>query len=421
MSSPSLPTDAKSTFMHLRDKLTNSDAFKGHRRTLPILLDLLKVEIEADRPLTDAEIGADYYSRLENLHERVRRAQKALADIRTGLATFFSSAEGRDEPFAIHVSEGPERKLFFRPNIPPPPSTVDLFWGPYLGDLANNTLIFTEPLFYRKKSDLIYLRNIHCNDEDIEPSLALAPIVNNPEDWERSYHYMSSGEVMGILRLISELSFRSNIPPAQQGAASGSPQRGKSLQKFRCEFITAKDTPRLTALERENLVVIGSSRTNWILRHYQRNEEIILDDRAVKIAQAGPEEQAEYCDVVDSLPLYKYAVLTRRRQQGGHRTIILIGANHGRATEGVMNRLTDERSLADLFKTMRLSDKLPEHIQVLFRVLISKDRGEADIEEAKPIAWRVHFERPPETDPGDPTCPKCGKELIRHESHYWGC
>src|SRR5437899_2055152 len=53
---------------------------------------------------------------------------------------------------------------------------------------------FAEPLFYRKRGNLTYVRNTACNEED-PPAMEVPSIMSNPHEWERSYHYMSSGEV----------------------------------------------------------------------------------------------------------------------------------------------------------------------------------------------------------------------------------
>jgi hypothetical protein len=416
---------SRSVFMDLRESIDHSDVFRNHRMTLPILLDLFDIEISEGygKPLTDVELGARYYSRLKDDHDRVRRVHKAMVDTRKGLQAYFSSAEGRRKPFAVDIVLKMDadlgeavRRLELSENHPPPPNALELFWEPYLGQLKNNMVIFTEPLFYRRKGDLTYVRNVHWNEEN--PLTPLTPIISNSDEWERSYHYMSSGEVMAILRLVSALGFRSNWPPAQQGAATGSPQRGKQDKTFQCSFATAREATKLTALEGINLVIIGSSRTNWMLKSLQTAEDFTVDEKGIRV---GASSIPQYSDAIDTVPLYKYAVLTRKvSDHGNHRAIVLIAANHGRAAEALMNRITDHTELAGLYRSLSLSDKLPDHLQVLFRVRISKDRGEAEIEEVTPVDWRLHYrEPPPQPTPG--SCQKCGRSLKLHESHYWGC
>ena len=225
---------------------------------------------------------------------------------------------------------------------------------------------------------------------------------------------MSSGEVMSVLRLISELSFRSQTPP--QGAASGAPQNARLRKKFQCEFATARELS-VDTLPAGNLIVIGSGRTSWLMEQLQAGEGFRLHEHGIQ----GPRgDKSNYKDAVDDQPLHKYALLTRRLAPKKDRAILLVAANHGRGAEGLMNFITAQDKLADLFRVLSLGTALPEHLQVIFEVTISKEGGEAAIESVVPIEWCVDYGNGPASAEAH-MCGVCGSELRFSESHYWGC
>ena len=79
----------------------------------------------------------------------------------------------------------------------------------------------------------------------------------------------------------------------------------------------------------------------------------------------------------DLTKVMRYAVVTRFRHND--QTVILVGAQHGRAVQGVVEYLTDQNRLLRLFERPEfgLPEEIPDNFQVIFRVPIARQKGES--------------------------------------------
>lgn len=390
-----------------------------NNRSLPILLDLFAAEIRGKGPLNDHELGARHYRDTLDPVQRLGNVRAAVLRLnRRVLGKYFGSSEGRAQAYKVSIAEGPLRRLQIDRNVLTPPNSMPPFWNPYLGKRKHNAIVFTEPLFYRKKGALVYVRHVDCNEDDnphADPYLG--PLFAGSSNWERSYHYMSSGEVWAILQLVTALSFGSGWPPPHQGAATSTELTAKAGEPFRCDFLAARTAPPLNQFNAStNLIVIGSGRTNPLLLSLQHNQDIVVGDSAVEVRRPTAGEQSEYKDQLEGPNIYKYAVLTRTVEK--ERTIVQVAANHGRAAQAIVEEITREDRLVALYCYLLAPQRLPEHFQVVYRVEISRHAGQADILGAVPIAKRVRYSAE-ESARMPTTCPKCGQGLTGGESHYW--
>jgi hypothetical protein len=97
--------------------------------------------------------------------------------------------------------------------------------------------------------------------------------------------------------------------------------------------------------------------------------------------------------------LKKYAVVTRRQNPRTGRAITLIGRNHGRAAQGIVEFLLREHEgLSKLVNTLIApSGLLPVHFQILFDVTVSRTNGEVEPEGVEYVTHRVIQHATPST------------------------
>jgi hypothetical protein len=291
-----------------------------------------------------------------------------------------------------------------------------MFWAAYSAPTAYNRVVISELLFFRDNNQT-YLRNVYCNDPRERSRLDYILSYDSLKHLVPSYHYLSAGDVMALFHIFREFQQR----------------------KIHIDLGTVRENERLAQINTCNLILIGSSRTNTLLQllqlgqpyvliedgvrvvgHLQAGESVLYTDevhRAIAIDRQKVKDLAYFrsldrrgSDVEDWLwaereslrqaeaeshLLHKYAVLTRMPHPN-HRpgfVITMIAANHGRAAEGVVEFLTEQSELGDLFRKMTsdTSDTtgLPESFQVIFRVAVSRAQGEVEPETVEPIAWRI--------------------------------
>ncbi|HTU44239.1 MAG TPA: hypothetical protein VMF91_04220 [Bryobacteraceae bacterium] len=259
---------------------------------------------------------------------------------------------------AVTMRRG-EYRLIFSHRIP---DMVATFWRKHLERSASNLALITAPLFFRTP-DYVYLRDIHCNENTASPSLLNR--LGGSDAWP-SLHYLSSGEVLAAIRL-SE-TFQGN---------------GATLQ-----IRLVSSFPDLTICADQNLILIGSARTHPHIADFQVGLPVILTNDGVEIArdtgrppyQFKDDSEANYALSRENVILDKYAVLTRFRKHDrtDSPVVTMIGANHGRAAQGVADIVTVSQDLYELAKQFGAAE-LPERFQAVIKVLVRREKGEAII------------------------------------------
>jgi hypothetical protein len=125
-----------------------------------------------------------------------------------------------------------------------------------------------------------------------------------------------------------------------------------------------------STIERSNLIVVGSSRTNSFVNSLQGEEQFVIAADSIKNLNPRPGEPTSYRGhrfTNGKLErVVEYALVTRRQGLVGDSAITLIAANHGRAMEGAVQFLTREDKVAGLLDI--LGGELPPHFQVLLKV-----------------------------------------------------
>ncbi len=230
-------------------------------------------------------------------------------------------------PFDVAISRGTKRhfgherrgyQLKFTPRVLDPEEALRHFWRRYFdASDGDNLVVFTEPLFFRDEH-LTYIRNIYCNDRHNPGALARFGIEDTGK-LQPSYHYLATGEVMGVLDVFSLF------------------QKKKVGIMFGTVRVDTK-IDRRYRINDTNIILLGSARTNPIIEHRQGPCGYRLTDDAIEVLRPqAPHEQGIYKDSwggTDSPSFYKYAILTRMPNLNAGYVVAMIAANHGRAAEG---------------------------------------------------------------------------------------
>jgi hypothetical protein len=392
----------------LCEQVLSSNTFRTAARPRGILEYLIAAYFVAEMK-SQKDIAADCFT---NYHapDKLNAVRAAIKRLKQLLAEYFGG-DGSTQPIWVELPDGPGFKLRFIEN--PRADSVRTFWSPYCANGARPLVLITEPLFFRD-DQLTYMRNVYCNDPNDRSALVASVGKDESERLIVSYHYFSAGEVMALLMLVQEFHRRSTSS----------------------EFGTMRQYERLGLVDNYDVILIGPPRANPILRQLQEHEPLVVSDDGVVITdQLNEDEEWHYTDssqrwthesqeeiarlaylhqqeyggseldnwlwaqaehrrqqMATSHELEKYVVVTRKpNPRNVNRTITMLALNHGRAGEGVMHFLTREhQGLRDLVMNLKGgSNQLPDHFQILFRVTVSKENGEAEPERQIPIANRV--------------------------------
>jgi hypothetical protein len=288
--------------------------------------------------------------------------RSAVRSLRKALTEYFQG-EGRLLPYRVQVSKEPPFTLLFEENLPKPEDYTALFWAPYLGG-AKNLMLISEPQFFWRSDQRVYTRDIF-HDEVLDSRRP-----DGGTELDPSFHYISAGETIAAITLL---------------------RRFEALQAT-LDFGIASTQPY--ELPRDcNLIVIGSSRTNQLLRRLQDNDIFTLTESGVRVRG---EQTDRYLDEVTtrhgtkhpSQVALTYAILTRKPGSHPDSVITMIAANHGRAVQGVVDFITNRSNLQTFFegKDIRSIGSTTTQFQIVFRVTVSD--AEMTPDTLVPIAWR---------------------------------
>ena len=291
----------------------------------------------------------------ENLYPHRVKANKLLKKFCTVWNTEFE--------FHAQISEKPYGLIFGEPSSPAdeetPTGPFEIFWKAHLSAKAPPILVFTSPLFFRD-DQYHYVRDIHINDVQDQPKLDgfLGPGAH--KSLKPTRHYYSAGEVNAALQFLTEFCDRGVRP----------------------DWSVIWSDGQLPELGERNLIAIGSGRTSWFLQDQQEQLMFVVEQTQVTDRSVNP--PASFEDKVGPNRTARFAVLTRLPTEHPGLTTTLIGANHGRAAEGVAEYVLREEDLNILLQKLTVDGVLAETFQVLFQVEI-RSQDEAVILDVRPI------------------------------------
>lgn len=290
----------------------------------------------------------------------------SIGGIRQRLSAYFET-EGRAERLRLAIPKGQYCAVFTEVASAAPPlysqTAVGKFWQPYLTGAAENTLIFTELLFFRNDEG-DFLRNIFINDLGAAPRQLQTHFAGiDLSGYKPTYHFVSAGEMHAVLSFV------------------------RMFAKLNAELETRNSRfSSWNALRHANLLLIGSSRTNSFLNSLQGSNNFVITADHIENRAPAPGEQGLYRGerFLDGKleKLTEYVVITRRPSLTPGRVVTMITANHGRAIEGVGDFLTTEIQMQSLLGNLQLgATALPDHFEIVLRVeMIDFDEEVVEVE-----------------------------------------
>jgi len=281
-----------------------------------------------------------------------------MAAIRARLCSYFEGP-GRNEPVCVSIPKGQYRLCYFERGpqeggTERPSGSLDAckrFWKPYLSGHVPNILVYSELLFFRDSRGN-YVRSIYVNDRatglaDLKERFPEMPVAG----LKPSFHFASAGEMRAILEM-EHTFYEMHVP----------------LKVRNSRFFSWAE------VQRSNLILLGSSRTNMFLDSLQGKECFVISGDCIHNVEPRPSEESRYRgqQFMDGKleRLVEYAVVTRRPGVVGESAVTLIASNHGRAMQGAGETLACEERLGTLLEGMGYgsSSPLPPHFQILLRV-----------------------------------------------------
>jgi hypothetical protein len=251
-----------------------------------------------------------------------------------------------DRVYKLHASANPHQQV----EIQNQPNAFKRFWQPYFSNAPQPFAAISSPLFFRD-DQYRYIRDITINDEENKGRLDEFLGEDKSKFWQSSKHYFSAGEVMALLKLLCK--FREN--------------------NVDLGYHVIGHAEESEDWEERDIISIGSARTSWHLAARQAGHICTLEESSIKLPNQ------ELSDVEDHGHLIKYALLTRCPNRFKGFVVTMIGANHGRAAQGVAEFLTHDRELEALMEKISGDKPLPSIFQALFKVVVLSKQGELKI------------------------------------------
>ena len=354
------PANDSSAQRQLLGRVLQSPQFatvESLRRILKYLFD--RSEDAGNAPPKEYEIAVEGLHRPASFDPKTDPIVRVnIAAIRTRLRNYFEGP-GRSEPVCMTIPKGQYRLCWQErgaqrvgtDRVPGTTEACDRFWRPYLSGGAPNILVYSELLFFRDNRGN-YIRNIHVNDRtsgitDLKRELPEVPV----DELRPSFHFASAGEVKAILAL-ERTFFDMQL----------------SLNVRDSRFLSWAD------VQKSNLILLGSSRTNTFLSALQGEECFVISDKCIDNVDPRGSEQKRYEGqrfMEGRLEReVEYAVVTRRPGVLGESAVTVIAANHGRAMQGAGEALASEEKLSAILEAMGYGPgvQLPARFQILLRI-----------------------------------------------------
>jgi len=313
--------------------------------------------------LTEYAIAVDAIGRPNSFDPKLDPIVRvSMHSIRQRLDSYFETEGGR-EVLRLKISKGRYRASYI-PNVHSKDDLVEgagsggglgpsvkRFWQPYFDRGYANILIHSEPLFLRDENG-IRIRHIRLNNpetapqkiQEIRPELEGSSLVPY-------YAYLSVGTVYCVLAVIRMFH-----------------EAGVTIEVKSSRSCTWQE------LRESNLILIGNPGANAYVDALQGGGSFVLHEDFIDNVAPQPGEQTRYGGeryMEGKLARHReYAVITRRPGLAPGCTITVIGAMHGKATEGAGQFVTSEYYLRGLLESVsrHSAEALPDYFQTLLEV-----------------------------------------------------
>jgi len=223
------------------------------------------------------------------------------------------------------------------------------FWARHFTPGELTRVAYGEPLFWRVPDSSVYLRTTEKN----------APGPTDPKDWV-TYPFVTLGD-LGLLWNVGQLLTARGI--------------AVDINAYRHES-TLVHLRAAQKVHDENLLLVGTPRSNGIVREYAKNFEFkfTIDETSIS---AGAEPFVDRNHPGKTDVQLAYAVVSRRPgiEIG---TVTIVASNNGRAIQAVGELLTSGKLLTELVtrepQLSALRRELPDRFQILFEFELT-DQG----------------------------------------------
>jgi hypothetical protein len=259
---------------------------------------------------------------------------------------------------------------------------VDLrFWDPYTAEDSNALILYAHPLFFWDKENRVYLRflDINENEEDhLEIDRKVKALVDKfglkapSTKLEACFHYISAGDSKMIRHL--QHWFRTHWFEGTQ-----LPLRYRKSPRLPLEVKSSRETTG-DEVYNNNVIILGNARISSFIGSFQKEFERILEyrldaDLVTKISKEA-QSQVEFHDA-EAGRGPAYVLVTRIPNLNSEKQVTIVAANNGVAGAKVVEELTSQKFLKELFDFMRwdTDGDLPDHFQIVFEVTTTRTQA----------------------------------------------
>ena len=364
----------------LLERVLSSRHFQHAPTQTSVLRYLVERSCDSASPPKEYDIAVNAMQRSQSFDSKYDPVVRVtISSLRKRLKMYFLS-EGRWEPFHLALPKGSYRVLFLDAATdrsqgdaeqPYSDRSLELFWQPHLASEAGNVLVYTEPLFFRDSKGHYY-RDPDVNDlHTAERYLKTRAADVNFGPLRISVGCLWTGEVhcmLSILQLFQGLGAAVEIKTSRA-----------------CSWPEFKQT---------SLILLGSSRTNSILKALEGGTPFILNSRQIECERrrSGKTIYRDSHFIDGNMErMTAYALVTRRPSPTPGGAVTIIAANHCRGIEGAGNFLSQEDKVHGVVEAMTARNGvLPKCFQLVLRVdTIDATR---EVVNSECVAWRA-FEK----------------------------
>jgi hypothetical protein len=289
--------------------------------------------------------------------------------------------------------------------------------------MFGTTIVFTEPLAFRDTKQRFFIRHLDVNDHEESPSHAVDPVAEliRKVPWIKKHNvvvsrgYVPGGEVIGKDRLREWLTRHAEWVKHSGG-------RVEAPSPFVREEVSRK-VPDINALRNSHCVLLGSSRTNWVIRYLQHEANDLLQLRiepdGIVVANCPPPEyrllekrlmELKSRDISEQdlrkmiqrrknkvylkedWSKLSFALVSRvfDRSHGEARAVLtVLAANQGRGVQALGEHiLVEDDQMDEVLRVFGITGALPRAFQMLFAVVLKDEEAGYSKLGCRPLMYR---------------------------------
>jgi hypothetical protein len=329
--------------------------------------------------LSEFAILENLYTHLDPVEAVKTRNSAVRSDmkrVRQFVDDFFDAHSEHSQRICIPVGR------YFASFVPNTPRQDDdsffwKFWEPFLSAEQKVPLLilYTEPLIFQSKDGKVFVRDLRRNarkaahPKDVHMDWPEYPA----NEWEPCFNYVAAGEIRCTMELSSWL-------------------QGEGVT---CRPEVSRRFPELKLIENQNLLLLGSPRSNWLVELTQKKNRLPIQamDFHIEVSNGRGEAPDKFIDLESDDPEATfrpiYTVVSRCPSPITGRWALLVSSNHARAYEAVAEFLKSPKHIGVLAERLHLTaaDDFPPAVQMLLSVDVDEFQtpiGQASIVACSP-------------------------------------